>query len=457
MGAYLRTGIAPTFLLLCLLLGGASAAGFAANMVLQLLALPIIVWACLARRATPMPRASRQLMLIALLIVVLIAVQLVPLPPSIWTSLPGREQVAADLAALGTDLPWLPISLMPRQTLASALWLLPAFATLLAVLRLGSFKPALLAWIVVAVAIVSVIIGALQLFGGDNSRWYFYAITNRGSTTGFFSNANHLATLMVAAIPFVAALKVWSQRRQSVQRSAGLAIIVAGAFAVLLVGIIINTSIAGIGLAVPTAAASILLLMSAKGRLPRWSGYALAALGAVALVAAFSAPFGNNITSAGSKSSTISRYTSFTNSSEAALDYAPLGSGIGTFQYIYPSYEDVATVTRVYVNHVHSDYIELFLETGFVGAAIFLLFLLWWVRRTIAIWRTDTPDHFARAASIATAVILAHSLVDYPLRTAAISALFAAACALMAEPRPRGRAPAASEKFENKPRHLTAD
>jgi hypothetical protein len=91
-----------------------------------------------------------------------------------------------------------------------------------------------------------------------------------------------------------------------------------------------------------------------------------------------------------------------------------------------------------------------------VAALIVLLFLLWWLKRLLSIWRAEKTDHFARAASIASAAILAHSVVDYPLRTAAVGALFAVCCALMAEPRPRARR---SEEPEpaNKARHLSAD
>jgi O-antigen ligase len=134
----------------------------------------------------------------------------------------------------------------------------------------------------------------------------------------------------------------------------------------------------------------------------------------------------------------------------------PVGSGIGTFQEIYPATEDATAVTRFYMNHVHGDYIELALETGVAGMLVILLFLLWWARRVVYIWIGDDPDHFARAATIASAAILAHSIVDYPLRTAAISALFAICCALMAEPRARVRQ---SQKPppENQARHLSAD
>ena len=84
------------------------------------------------------------------------------------------------------------------------------------------------------------------------------------------------------------------------------------------------------------------------------------------------------------------------------------------------------------------------------------MFLLWWTGRTIAIWRAETPDYFAMAATIASFAILAHSVVDYPLRTAAISALFAACCALMADPRARVRH-REKQAPENRARHLSAD
>jgi hypothetical protein len=89
------------------------------------------------------------------------------------------------------------------------------------------------------------------------------------------------------------------------------------------------------------------------------------------------------------------------------------------------------------------------------GLALLLLFLIWWARRTAAIWRAEEADYYARAATVATAAIMAHSLVDYPLRTAAISILFAIACALMAEPRAATRR--SKERVKDEARHFEAD
>jgi O-antigen ligase len=141
------------------------------------------------------------------------------------------------------------------------------------------------------------------------------------------------------------------------------------------------------------------------------------------------------LTAANAGQSVESRYTTFKTGLKAAADFAPLGSGVGTFGNIYPRFENPASVTRTYVNHVHNDFIELALETGAAGLILVTLFLLWWGGRLIAIWRAPNIDPYARAASIASAAILAHSVVDYPLRTAAISAVFAVCVALMVQPR----------------------
>ena len=455
-----RLAVIPAYLVLCLLLGGASAAGFWANMVLQLVAVPILFWSVIAERSAPIPTPGRQLLALLLLAVAVILAQLVPLPPSLWTALPGRGSVAEGFQLLGEPLPWMPISLSPYRTIASALWLLPAAAVLMGIVRLGAFRAAWLAWGIAVVTIASVAIGALQIAGGEGSPWYLYAITNFGVTTGFFSNANHTATLFVCNIPFLAALYVNARAKgRSVKRASGMFVVLAGTLTIVFVGLAANRSLAGLGLAVPVLAGSAMMILSRKRRLPAWTAALIGLLIAGCGGAAFSAPVGSSLSDDEARASRETRQTSFTRTIDAAADYLPFGSGIGTFGEIYPSLEKHADVSRLYMNHVHGDYIELALETGLPGLAVVILFLLWWLRRAFAIWRGEDPDYFARAATIASAAILAHSVVDYPLRTAAISAVFAMCCALMAEPRAKVRKSRRGGEDEAKPaaRHLSAD
>jgi O-antigen ligase len=455
----LRLGVIPVYLVLCLLLGGASAAGFWLNLSLQLLALPIIVWSIATEPGSPTSAPARRILALLLLLTAIFVIQLIPLPPSIWTHLPGRADVAAKLLMAGAPLHWAPISLDRYRTVASAVWLLPATAVLLGILRLGAFRASWLAWVLAAVSVASIIVGALQVVGGEGSTWYFYAITNVGTSVGFFANANHLAILMVSTIPFLAALYLAALRHGgSLQKSSGLFIVLVGTLIVSAVGIAVNGSIAGIGLSVPVLGASLLMIVTRKRRLPLWAPLLIALLFAGSAAAVFTGPFDNNLTTASQQGKEDSRYTSFKTTLPAVKDYFPVGSGIGTFQQIYRTREDPAKVDRFYMNHVHGDYLEVALEAGLPGIIAVLLFLLWWGARVVATWRAEQPDYFARAATITSAAILAHSLVDYPLRTAAISAVFAMCCALMAEPRTktRVRGPEDGERGL-RARHLSAD
>jgi len=156
---------------------------------------------------------------------------------------------------------------------------------------------------------------------------------------------------------------------------------------------------------------------------------------AAALAAAVVNP-ANNLIGQQQANVELSRQTSFALTLRAAADFFPVGSGIGSFQPVYRTQEPLGSVTTTYMNHAHSDWIEMLLETGLVGVALAALFLAWWTTRVRAIWRAEEPDAFARGAAIASAAIMLHSLVDYPLRTAALSAVFAACVGLMSAARP---------------------
>jgi O-antigen ligase len=93
-----------------------------------------------------------------------------------------------------------------------------------------------------------------------------------------------------------------------------------------------------------------------------------------------------------------------------------------------------------YVNHAHNDYLEVALETGLPGILLLLAFLAWFALAALTAWRSSAEGgNLARAATLVILVVLLHSLVDYPIRTAAVAAVFAASCALLLPPRVRRR------------------
>jgi O-antigen ligase len=210
---------------------------------------------------------------------------------------------------------------------------------------------------------------------------------------------------------------------------------VAAAGLVIFVGIAINHSLAAYGLALPVLAASALILLPRRRAVRSWwlGGTILLVLAAVAMLATSSLRSGDF--QSGARSAAQTREEMLVTTAKAMRDFLPWGTGLGSFQSVYHLYEDPGQVTDTFVIHAHNDYAELALETGVPGVLLMIAFLIWWARQSSSVWRYPEAGTYARAASIASAAILLHSIVDFPLRTAAISAVFAMCLALLAEPR----------------------
>ena len=80
MASRVRKSAAPAYLFLCLLLGG-SGQGVWANMILQLLGLGLIAWAAVAEPRRRTSRAQTHIWWLAVLALVFMLAQLIPLPP----------------------------------------------------------------------------------------------------------------------------------------------------------------------------------------------------------------------------------------------------------------------------------------------------------------------------------------------------------------------------------------
>ena len=453
------TVAAAAYLGACLLLGGASAAGVAANAFLQLVGLGLIV-ALLWRRDFALPDGARGPLWVGLGLLAVGLISLVPLPGGLGSSQPLRGEVAEAFRLIGMAPPSLAASLAPPWTLNSLLHLLPAAAMFLLVLRLPTDDRRLLPIVVLAVAGVSVVLGAFQLMGGPESPLRFYEVTNRTSPVGFFSNANHEATLLLCALPLTAVIAGRMASRRSRSKRSGGAIVSVSIAVFIMAGIAISGSSAGYGLAVPAAVASFLIYRrTVAGRIAAGWWAALAALALVFAFAGLQGPLGKEVFQADMASDApSSRRVLASTTVEIIKDSFPIGTGLGTFSTVYRRYEDPGRVTRQFANHAHNDYVEAVLELGAPGLLLILGFLFWWGRRAFQAWTRDFEGAaLARAGSVMIGIVLAHSIVDYPIRTAAIVAVFALGCALMVPALPRRRPTAPAEDDGAAPlRHIEA-
>src|SRR5690348_4850659 len=261
MNSRARAMVAPAYLFACLILGG-SAQGVWQNMILQLAGVAIIAWAAFDGAAERLAASSRDLLLIAIAVIALVALQTAPLPPSLWAQLGPRAQVAAGLRTLTGAVPSEPLSLTPAATLDSLLAIIPPLAILCAMLRLRAYRPQWIAVALVGGAIAGIALGAMQVASStaELSPWYLYGETNVGSAVGFFANVNHMASLLVVTIPFLAAI-VAAGRTKNMQRYSATVAIAAGLSIVIIVGLALNRSLAGYGLALPVIAASVLIML----------------------------------------------------------------------------------------------------------------------------------------------------------------------------------------------------
>jgi O-antigen ligase len=367
----------------------------------------------------------------------LLLVQRIPLPPDVWTRLPGRDVAADVYRAAAIPLPWLPISLTPHETWDATLGLLPAAAMFCAALTLNLRARWTLALIIVLMAVAAIGLGMLQVLGGEGSPLRFYAFTNRDSAVGFFANRNHQAALLVCAIPFAAAIAATIPSEPG-PRSLFRAIAILAFALIIVVGIGVTRSRAGVLLLGPAFVGAVLIAL--RGRLAGASGRRdwtpVAAISAaivlgVVLVATFSlTPLANRFQSPLAEDA---RAVFTPTTIAAGATFAPFGSGVGSFVPIYQTFERPETVTSFYANHAHNDYVEVWLEAGWAGVALVGLFVLWWAAASIrTLLGPDSPQSaLALAGAVAVGALLAHSVVDYPLRTPALSTLFALACALM--------------------------
>src|SRR5262249_43301091 len=86
-------------------------------------------------------------------------IQLVPLPPVVWTLLPHRAPLVASFDGLGGSLPWMPISVSPTATWLSLMALLPTLAIFGGTILLSYRERRLLSLAVVAFGIFSAFLG----------------------------------------------------------------------------------------------------------------------------------------------------------------------------------------------------------------------------------------------------------------------------------------------------------
>ncbi len=432
--------------------GGATHAGYLGDIAVELLSIPLLIgslWPALSAHDANRHKARLTFALVCTA-GLLILIQILPVPFDVWhgglplLSWPSGSQIEPKLA------PWPMLSLAPQATWAAAASLIAPLAVFGAVSQLTLRQRSILSWLLLGLGGLSLVLGFAQVVQGPESSLRFYDITNPGEAVGLFANRNHFAAHLYITLVLAA---VWLQiiterafQRRAIGTHSTLLFVAAAAFLVAVVaGLALARSRAGIFLTI--AALGGIAFMAFKGSPATPEGRvsrrrAKATLAVLAFAAIFAAQFGLGkiLTRFQTGEGPDIRGALSTTTFETVLKALPFGTGLGSFVPVYAAAEKAQDIFDGYANRAHDDLAELLLETGIPGGLLLLVFLVWFLRRTYLVWfrpQSGAPPVQAlleRAATIIVALMLAHSLVDYPLRTTALSTAFAFMCAILASP-----------------------
>ncbi|WP_165895265.1 MULTISPECIES: O-antigen ligase family protein [unclassified Sphingomonas] len=374
-------------------------------------------------------RELRAPFLIIAIAALLVALQIVPIPFSLWTKLPGRELISSVTAAVGLSEISRPIAIVPDGALNALLSLSVPFAVLVGMSASPATRESRFLPIMIAIVCVSALCGLIQLSGGiiDNP----FINSTRGQAAGLFANRNHQALFLAVGVPLTLAWGYAPSQRPGWRGWTALGIVL------LLSLMVIGTgSRAGLGLlAVGLVGGGLLVWPTIAGmarRAPRWvlpTGVLLV-LTVLIVLLLVSVDFGRAEAIDRLLDEEVGadmRSRAFPTLISMIMQYFPVGSGLGSFDSVFRMVEPFNVLKPTYFNHAHNDYIELLIEGGLPFVALLAGALVWFFTASWRAWRSSATGeaHIARTGSVIILLVLLASIADYPARTPLIMAVLA--------------------------------
>lgn len=442
------------FLSLVFLTGGGSRGDIQSLVILR----PVAVLVCgfgLWSLSAEHLRNYRFLFGFAAAVFALTIIHLVPLPPGIWSHLPGREIVVETDRAIGLGKVWRPISLVSTATYNALYSLFIPAAVLILGVQLAREERFRLLFLFAVFGLLSGVLGLLQAVGAPDGPFYLYNITNNGSAVGLFSNRNHQAIFLACQFPILAVFASLDPRTVEKWRFRLWTSIIIGVIFIPL--LLVTGSRAGliIGLfgiaAIATLYRKPVFERPAKRKGSKFNltyafiGFGVLALGLLTILFSRAQAFERLI--APDQSEDL-RFSVWAPIADMTGKYFPIGSGIGSFEETYQIEEPLPLLSYNYLNHAHNDWLEVAMTAGLPGLALLLIAVLAWAKASYSAWQPNNNVRsrdtiYARLASLIILMLAMGSFGDYPLRVPSIASFFVIAALWLCGERwggmPRGR------------------
>jgi O-antigen ligase len=355
-------------------------------------------------------------------------VQLLPVPIAWWALLPGHAPFAQVLESAGEATGWRSMSIHPIATQYSWLVMIPCLAIFIAIRQLDRAGVRRLAMVFAVVACVEAIVGVLQAGSTPGSAIHLGNPYGGGAATGTYINKNHFAALMAMALPMLLALwaiemlpvvthrgEILREHPRNADTRFAMRALFSALTVVLLLALFLSRSRAGIACGMLAFGLATLALVWRAATAQVKVVLAMVAGGALLLAASVGlTPVLDRFAPDEVAQAAGGRWNLTFGSLNAALDFMPLGSGLGTFADVFRRYQGPGIIG--FADHAHNDYAELLVELGVAGLAVMALLLAAYVMR----WRPVLASRHSRrlrflqiAAGLGMLAMILHGIFDF--------------------------------------------
>ncbi len=424
-----------------MILGGGGVYNPQTEMLLQLVVVACMLPLCISTSAQRgLGGISPLAWLLAVIMLWLPLAQLIPLPPAIWQSLPGRGVELKSVALAGMADRWMPLSLAPARTFTALLSMIFPALLMLQVSRLSIRSRRWLCATIALCGALSMLLGMLQVSRTGGATWSLYPFFSEGYLCGFQANRNHQADVLHITLLAIGALI--ATRLADGQRHMFSWIAAAGAIVSLLIGVLMTGSRTGIALSGITLALLLAMFWPAmRKHLPTIPLLTAGGLGLVGCIFALAQLSSVRRVLLHFSSANDSRWDLWLDGYYVLHQVWPFGAGIGTIAPLLEAAERLEVLAPELPNRVHNDWLEWAIEAGAPGIASLALALLIVAAMAVRAVRRAARSNGNAAlrnqtifACGALLILALHSIVDYPLRTMSLAMLAALAAGLLTLP-----------------------
>ncbi len=368
----------------------------------------------------------------------LAAVQVVPLPPSLVKLIaPQTYRIYHEVISIEGGLPWLTLSLYPHATILEVVRMLSYFSVYFLTIQLVRDRESMgrMAGFAILTGSVVSLIGIFQVIFWNGRLLWLRELTQGGTPFGSYVNRNHFAGLMEMLVPvsmgmlihFLPVTSSGHRLRDAfsdffTHRKVNKVVLDLAALVVMITALFLSLSRGGIvGLCISMLFFGVML---ATRNSTRRKGLTIVAVFLLVLVTV--GWFGwkpvidrfERIRNADTSSEY--RVHNWKDSWEIIKEFPVFGTGLGTYEHIYPRYKTIPAQEKW--EHAHNDYVEGAVELGVPGLATGLFILGAFHLRVFVVLR-KRKSLYCRLLAIGgmsgVTAIAVHSLTDFNLHVGA--------------------------------------